>query len=74
MNMGDRTLKQFIVAFRIPKEEADAVKERLKSQPITGVNSVHQFFRKVGRDCVAGRLGYKNAEDALVDTELAGSG
>ena len=68
--VADKTPKEYIVSFRIPNAQAEIVKRMLQEQPIIGINSVGQWFRKVGRDCIAGRLTYKNSNDMLVDCEL----
>lgn len=68
--MADKTLKEHIVSFRIPKEQAAIVERMLEEQPIIGVKSVSQWFRKVGCDCIAGRVAYKNPQDMLTDAEL----
>lgn len=70
--MADKTLKEHIVSFRIPKDQAAVVVNMLKEQPIIGVKSINQFFRKVGRDYLAGRVTYKNPQDMLVDTDITG--
>jgi hypothetical protein len=72
--MGDKTLKSHIVSFRIPKDEAYIVSKMLEGQPITGVKSVNQFFRKIARDYLAGRVSYKRPEDMLADSDLVASG
>ena len=69
--MAEKTLKEHIVSFRIPKEQAAIVERMLQEQPIVGVKSPNQFFRKIGRDFLAGRVAYKNAEDMLVDSDPA---
>lgn len=69
--MAEKTLKEHIVSFRIPKGQAQQVEKMLTEQPIIGVKSVSQFFRKLGRDFLAGRLNYKNPEDLLVDTDIS---
>jgi hypothetical protein len=53
------TLKEYIVSFRISKE-----------QPIIGVKSVSQWFRKVGCDYITGRVTYKNPEDIRADFDI----
>jgi len=68
--MAEKTLKEHIVSFRIPKGEAQQVEKMLASQPIGGVKSVNQLFRKLGRDFLAGRLSYKNADDLLLDSDI----
>jgi hypothetical protein len=67
--MADKTLKEQIVSFRIPKAQAEMVEHMLVEQPISGVRSVNQWFRKVGVDFVAGRVVYKNPSDQRVDLE-----
>lgn len=68
--MAEKSLKEHIISFRIPKSQADIVERMLQEQPIIGVKSVSQWFRKVGCDCIAGRVVYKNQEDMLVDCDL----
>lgn len=68
--MAEKKLKEHIVSFRIPKEQAAIVTKMLADQPILGVKSINQFFRKIGRDHLAGRLAYKNPEHATVDTDV----
>ena len=70
-DMADKTLKEHIVSFRIPKAQADIVERMLQEQPISGIKSVNQWFRKVGCDCLAGRMAYKNPADMMMDPELA---
>jgi hypothetical protein len=69
--MAEKTLKEHIVAFRIPKDQAAIVTKMLADQPICGVKSVNQFFRKIGRDYLAGKMAYKNPEDAIEDTDIS---
>jgi hypothetical protein len=68
--MAEKKLKEYIVSFRIPKDQATIVSKMLVDQPILGVKSVNQFFRKIGRDHLAGRLAYKNPEHASTDTDI----
>jgi hypothetical protein len=68
--MADKNLKEHIISFRIPKDQADLVQKMLEDRPIIGVKSVSQWFRKVGRDFMAGRMTYKNPQDLLVDTDI----
>lgn len=68
--MADKNLKEHIVSFRIPKAQADIVERMLQEQPIIGIRSVSQWFRKVGCDCIAGRVAYKNPQDMYVDCEI----
>jgi hypothetical protein len=65
--MADKTLKEHVVSFRIPKAQAEIVERMLRQQPVSGVKSVNQWFRKVGFDCIAGRVAYKNTADMIVD-------
>lgn len=65
-----KTLKEHIISFRIPKAQADVVEKMLEEQPIIGIRSVSQWFRKVGCDCIAGKVQYKNPQDMLVDGEI----
>jgi hypothetical protein len=69
--MADKTLKEHIVSFRIPKDQAAIVEKMLQDQPIIGVKSPNQFFRKIGRDFLAGRVAYKNPQDMLVDSDMS---
>jgi hypothetical protein len=69
-----KQLKSYMVAFRITENDAELIARILESQPITGVDSVSQYFRKLGRDFLAGRLVYKNPNDMLGDTDLVSSG
>jgi hypothetical protein len=70
--MADKTLKEHIISFRIPDDQAELVIKMLREQPILGVRSPNQFFRKLGLDFIAGRLAYKNPEDYYSDTTLLG--
>jgi len=70
--MADKPVKQHVVSFRVPEEQATTVKKMLAAQPIMGVKSVNQYFRKIGRDFLAGKLTYKNPQDAYVDTDIVG--
>lgn len=69
--MPAKTLKECIVSFRIAKHEAETVDQMLKQQPILGVRSSNQFFRKIARDFLAGKIVYKNADDMRVDSDLS---
>lgn len=69
--MADKPVKQHVVSFRVPEEQATTVKKMLQAQPILGIKSVNQYFRKVGRDFLGGKLAYKNPGDAFVDTDLS---
>lgn len=68
--MADKTQKEHIVSFRIPKGQAEVVAKMLQQQPIIGVKLINQWFRKVGCDFIAGRVTYKKPEDMLVDSEI----
>lgn len=70
--MAEKALKEFIISFRIPKEQATMVEKMLQEQPIIGVKSPNQFFRKIGRDFLAGRVAYKHSEDMRVDADISG--
>jgi hypothetical protein len=65
--MAEKTLKDQIVCFRITEEQAGAVRKTLEKQPVLGIKSVHQFFRKLACDFLSGRMAYKDPEDVLVD-------
>jgi hypothetical protein len=67
--MADKTLKEHVVAFRIPEAQAQQCEKMLADQPIVGVKSINQLFRKIGRDFLAGRLSYKNQDDSRIDSE-----
>ncbi len=62
-----KVLKQRIVAFRVPEAQALQCEKMLAEQPIVGVKSINQLFRKFGRDFLAGRLCYKNEDDLRID-------
>ena len=66
-----KPIKQHVVSFRVPEEEAQTVKKMLAAQPICKVKSANQYFRKIARDFLKGKLTYKNPGDAYVDTDLA---
>lgn len=68
--MSDKTLKEHIVSFRIPKDTAATVEKMLGSQPVVGVKSINQFSRKVLKDLLTGKLVYKNAEDISKDPDI----
>lgn len=59
-----------MVSFRILRAHADLIEKRLRERPIVGVKSVNQWFRKVGLDCLSGRMTYKNSADMLVDSDF----
>jgi hypothetical protein len=65
--MADKVLKGHIVSFRITDKNAETIEKMLQDEPIVGVKSVSQWFRKIGMDCLAGKVTYKNPEDMLVD-------
>ena len=69
--MSDKVLKDHIVAFRIPKDQATVVTAMLQETPIMNVRSINQFFRKIGMDYVAGKMTYKNPGDAVVDASVS---
>jgi hypothetical protein len=70
MDEKPKRLKNHIVSFRIPKSEAVIVEKMLSDHAVLGVRSVSQWFRKVGRDRIAGRLAYKDEGYANVDSEI----
>lgn len=67
--MADKTLKEHVVAFRIPETQAQQCAKMLAAEPIIGVKSINQLFRKLGSDFLAGRLSYKNPDDLRIDLE-----
>lgn len=68
--MAEKSLKEYIVSFRIPKEQAAIVDKLLDESPIIGVKSPNQFFRKIGLDFLAGKITYKNPSDVLLDSGM----
>ena len=67
--MSEKLRKEHIVSFRISNEQHESLTRMLEEQPIVGLKSVNQFFRKVGRDFMAGKIVYKDPQDLLEDID-----
>jgi len=59
--------KDRVASFRIPLNVDQAVAQSLEDQPVSGVNSANKWYRKLALDYAAGRLVYKNPDDAKAD-------
>jgi hypothetical protein len=70
--MSDKSIKQRVISFRVPQEQAHRVETMLKDNAVLGVHSVNQYFRKIAQDYLDDRMVHKNPPDALIDAALKG--
>jgi hypothetical protein len=68
--MTKKVLKDRVASFRISRTVDGEVAQRLVDNPITGCDCTNKFYRKLALDYHAGRLIYKNPDDATADPEV----
>lgn len=69
-NKTKEAAKDRVASFRIAKSVDNAIEEQLVQAPIVGCDTANKFYRKLALDWHAGRLIYKNPEDAKADPEV----
>jgi hypothetical protein len=62
--------KDRVASFRIAKAVDSDVEAKLVAQPVVGCDSANKFYRKLVLDYVAGRLAYKDPDDAKADPDV----
>lgn len=65
-----RTNRSTVVAFRVTPDEETRMSQFIHGRTILGVNSPHQFARKVVEDFLGGRLVYLRQEDLRMDNTI----
>ena len=65
-----KALKDRVASFRINREIDGKIEEQLRDTPIVNVDCANKFYRKLALDWHAGRLTYKNPDDATADPEV----
>jgi hypothetical protein len=68
--MTKKVLKDRVASFRISRLVDAEVGQRLTDNPIAGCDCTNKFYRKLALDFHAGRLFYKNPDDATADPEV----
>ncbi len=65
-----KVLKDRVASFRVSRTIDNEVAAKLSENPIAGCDTTNKFYRKLALDFHAGRLVYKNPEDATADPEV----
>jgi hypothetical protein len=65
-----KVLKDRVASFRVSRTVDSEVAANLTANPIAGCDTTNKFYRKLALDYHAGRLVYKNPDDALADPEV----
>lgn len=65
-----KDLRDRVASFRISRRVDAEIGKRLRDQPIINCDCTNKFYRKLVLDWMAGRLVYKNPEDAKADPEV----
>jgi hypothetical protein len=65
-----KVLKDRVASFRINRTVDGEIATKLTEVPIAGCDTTNKFYRKLALDYHAGRLVYKNPDDALADPEV----
>ena len=59
-----------IVTFRVPTNRVNKLQSKMTRKPIVGINSTHQFARKLFLDFIEGKVVYLNSTDFSEDPSM----